>query len=56
MSPSLAADFGITSWRELVSKPYRIISRIERETVNVLAVLDGRRDLADLLFERLIRV
>ena len=49
------ANFGIRNWRELVAKPYRIIYRIEEDTVTVLAVLDGRRDLEDLLLERLIR-
>ena len=49
------AHFGIRSWRELIVKPYRIIYRIDEGTVNVLAVLDGRRELQDLLLERLIR-
>ena len=49
------AHFGIRNWRELNVKPYRIIYRIDEDTVNVLAVLDGRRDLQDLLLERLIR-
>lgn len=49
------AHFGIRSWRELLVKPYRILYRIEADTVNILAVLDGRRDLQDLLLERLIR-
>ncbi len=49
------AHFGIRNWRELNLKPYRIIYRIDEDTVNVLAVLDGRRDLQDLLLERLIR-
>ncbi len=49
------AHFGIRNWRELIVKPYRIIYRIDKDTINVLAVLDGRRDLQDLLLERLIR-
>ena len=49
------AHFGIRNWRELIVKPYRIIYRIDEDTVNVFAVLDGRRDLQDLLLERLIR-
>jgi len=49
------AHFGIRNWRELIVKPYRIIFRIEEDTVNVLAVVDGRRELQDLLLERLIR-
>lgn len=47
--------FGIRSWRELIVRPYRIIYRIDAGTVHVLAVLDGRRDLEELLLERLIR-
>ena len=49
------AHFGIRNWRELIVKPYRIIYRIDEDTVNVLAVLDGRRDLQDMLLERQIR-
>ena len=49
------AHFGIRNWRELIVRPYRILYRIEEDTVNVLAVLDGRRELQDLLLERLIR-
>ena len=47
--------FGMRTWRELVVKPYRLIYRIEGDTVTVLALLDGRRDLEDLLLERLVR-
>jgi toxin ParE1/3/4 len=43
------------SWRELVVKPYRILYRVSSDTVTVLAVFDGRRDLEDLLLERLLR-
>ncbi len=46
---------GLAVWRELIVKPYRILYRIEGKTVYVLAVLDSRRDLEDLLLERLVR-
>lgn len=49
------AHFGIRSWRELIVRPYRIIYRIDAGTVHVFAVLDGRRELEELLLERLIR-
>lgn len=49
------ARFGVRTWRELVVRPYRMIYRIEGDTVIVLAVFDGRRDLEDLLLERLTR-
>ena len=49
------AHFGIRSWRELIVRPHRIIYRVDGHTVYVLAVVDGRRELHDLLLERLIR-
>lgn len=49
------ARFGMGSWRELVVRPYRLVYRIAGDSVTVLALLDGRRDLEDLLLERLLR-
>ena len=49
------ARFGMRGWRELVVGPHRLLYRIEADTVTLLAVFDGRRDLADVLLERLIR-
>ncbi|MFO0980994.1 MAG: type II toxin-antitoxin system RelE/ParE family toxin [Planctomycetota bacterium] len=49
------AHFGIRSWLELVVPPYRLIYRIEDHRVQVLALLDGRRDLQDILLGRLTR-
>lgn len=51
--PELLA-FGITSWRELVAKPYRLVYRIEDRDVFIDGVLDARRDLEELLVERLL--
>lgn len=52
--PELAA-FGIRNYRQLIYYPWRIIYRIAKEEVIVLAILDGRRHLEDLLLERLVR-
>jgi plasmid stabilization system protein ParE len=49
------AHFAIRTWRELVVRPYRIIYRMEAGTVYVMGILDGRRDLRDVLLERLLR-
>lgn len=46
---------GVTPYRELIERPWRLLYRIESERVMVLAVLDGRRDLDALLLERLVR-
>jgi plasmid stabilization system protein ParE len=47
--------FGMRSWREVVVRPYRIVYRVSGDSVIVLAIFDGRRDLEDLLLERLLR-
>jgi len=48
-------DLGLDSLRELIAKPYRLIYRVDEDRVTVLAVLDGRRHLEDILYERLLR-
>jgi len=46
---------GITQYRELILSPWRIIYRIDGNTVFVTSVVDSRRNLEDLLLERLSR-
>ncbi|MBE0502431.1 MAG: type II toxin-antitoxin system RelE/ParE family toxin [Desulfuromonadales bacterium] len=46
---------GIELYRELIVAPWRIIYRADDQTAQVLAVFDSRRDLEDLLLERLTR-
>jgi len=46
---------GILEFREVFFKPYRIIYQVMQSDVYVHGVLDGRRDLPDLLMERLLR-
>lgn len=46
---------GIAAYRELIASPYRIIYRIVRSEVWVVAVVDGRRDTEELLHERALR-
>jgi toxin ParE1/3/4 len=48
-------DVGITAWRELILQPYRLLYQLKGTTVVVYVVIDSRRDVANLLFERLIR-
>ena len=58
MSGHVVADLarlGIYTWREAPAWPYRVFYRIAGRDVIIAAVLDGRRDLADLLLERLLR-
>ena len=48
-------DQGIILYRELIVPPWRMIYRISGKTVYVLSVLDSRRNVEDILLERLIR-
>ena len=54
--PGELLDIGIREYREVFFKPYRIIYRVSGETVYVLVVADGRRDMRSLLERRLLRV
>lgn len=46
---------GVLTYLEVFHKPWRMVYKIQGHEVWIMAVLDGRRDLADLLFERLAR-
>jgi toxin ParE1/3/4 len=43
---------GVREYRELVVAPYRILCRIVGQTVAIVGVLDGRRDLSELILKR----
>ncbi len=46
---------GVFQFREIRFKPYRIFYSLDRMTVTIHCVLDGRRDMQSLLQERLLR-
>jgi toxin ParE1/3/4 len=48
-------DQGISEYREIFVGAYRSIYDIQPESIDILAVLDGRRDSRALLFQRLLR-
>ncbi len=45
----------VTNYKEIHFKPYRIIYEVEQKKVFVHCILDGRRELRDLLERRLLR-
>ena len=51
--PELKA-YGIFSYRELIISPWRIIYRISDQKVYVLAVIDSRRNIEEILIERFL--
>jgi toxin ParE1/3/4 len=52
--PELEAE-GIDGYRELLVDPYRLMFAVRGSEVVLLTVLDGRRDLGDLLIARALR-
>jgi toxin ParE1/3/4 len=48
-------DQGISECRQIFVGPYRILYDIQPESIDILAVLDGRRDAGTILFQRLFR-
>lgn len=46
---------GVSIYREVDLRPCRIIYKASGRSIFVHAILDGRRDLADLLHRRLVR-
>lgn len=48
-------DQGIQTYRELILARWRIIYRITDSTVYVLSVIDARRNVEDILLDRLIK-
>ncbi len=47
--------YGILQYRELVIPPWRVIYRVSEFEVYVLSVIDSRRNVEDVLLERLVR-
>ena len=52
--PKELAALGIHDFRETRFKPYRVIYRVIEDSVYVLLVVDGRRELQSLLARRLL--
>ena len=53
--PPELESIGVLEFREVFFKPYRIIYQVINKDVYVHAVLDGRRDLQELLQQRMLR-
>ncbi len=48
-------QLGITKYRELIYKRWRIIFKIQEDKVFILLVLDSSRNLEDILYQRLLK-
>lgn len=46
---------GITTFREIVISPWRVIYTIESNTVYIISILDSRQDIENLLMQKIIK-
>ena len=53
--PPELKEITILSYRDLIIARYRIIFKVENDIVFILGVFDGRRDLEEILIDRIIR-
>ncbi len=53
--PRELLDTGVREYREIFFKPYRIVYRVIENSVYVLLIADGRRDMQTLLQRRLLQ-
>jgi len=54
--PNEIRSLGIKQYREVYFRPYRLIYQIQEETVYIMLITDGRRDMQTLLSKRLFEV
>ncbi len=49
------AEQNIIKYRELIILPWRLMYKIEKEAIYIMAVIDGRRNIEDILLQRQLR-
>ena len=45
----------IKDYRQLIESPWKIIYKIDNDIVNILIIIDSRRNTQDILIEKLIK-
>ncbi len=48
-------SLNINIYREIIDNPWRIFYKIDKTDIFILAVIDGRRNIEDVLFDRIIK-
>jgi len=52
--PELLAK-NIKDYRQITESPWKIIYKVDDDIVNILAVIDSRRNLSDILIKKLLK-
>ncbi|MDR3130165.1 MAG: type II toxin-antitoxin system RelE/ParE family toxin [Treponema sp.] len=45
----------IKEYRQIIESPWRIIYRVDKDIVTILLIIDSRRNIQDILTQRLIK-
>ncbi len=48
-------DLNVYRYREIIISPWRVIYRVEQQKIFIMAVMDGRRNVEDILLNRQLR-
>ena len=54
MVPELLKE-GITIYRELIVETWRIMYKIENDTVYIMSIFDSRQNVEELLLQKILR-
>ncbi len=46
---------GIIMYKELISSPWRIMYKVDNDTVYIMAIFDSRQNVEELLLQKLLR-
>jgi plasmid stabilization system protein ParE len=46
---------GITLYREVIASPWRIIYKVGNDTVYIMAILDSRQNVEEILLQKLLK-
>ena len=46
---------GITMYRELISSVWRIMYKVDNDTIYIMAIFDSRQNVEELLLQKLLR-
>ena len=47
---------GINTYREVIAKPWRIIYKVGTDTVYIMAIIDSRQNIEDILLKKIIKM
>jgi toxin ParE1/3/4 len=47
-------DIGVNDYRQIVQDNWIIYYKVERQSINIISVIDGKRNLEEILYKKTI--